>query len=131
MIQWQHDFERLDKTSIILLEQIRTIEKQRLRGYLGALTRCYLDLTDTARSISLGLDQKDSSPRHMVQPLAHIFGRGEVLIPEERICLHWRPGSGIKRAGTRSVPYESSKGDPAVFGTEKAIDTVPARTLFA
>ncbi len=32
MIQWQHDFERLDKTSIILLKQIRTIEKQRLRG---------------------------------------------------------------------------------------------------
>lgn len=32
-----NDFEGLDKNSIILLEQVRTIDKQRLRQYLGMI----------------------------------------------------------------------------------------------
>lgn len=53
------DFEGLDKNSIILLEQIRTIDKQRLREYLGALDRCFLDSADKALAISIGLRKKD------------------------------------------------------------------------
>lgn len=53
------DFEGLDKNSIILLEQIRTIDKQRLREYLGAIDRCFLDSADKALAISIGLRKKD------------------------------------------------------------------------
>lgn len=31
------DFEGLDKDSIVLLEQIRTIDKQRLKQYMGMM----------------------------------------------------------------------------------------------
>ena len=53
------DFEGLDKNSIILLEQIRAIGKQRLREYLGALDRRFLDSADKALAISIGLRKKD------------------------------------------------------------------------
>lgn len=53
------DFEGLDKNSIILFEQIRTIDKQRLREYLGTLDRRFLDSTDKALTISIGLRKKD------------------------------------------------------------------------
>lgn len=53
------DFEGLDKNSIILLEQIRTIDKQRLREYLGTLDRRFLDNADKALAISIGLRKKD------------------------------------------------------------------------
>jgi len=53
------DFEGLDKNSIILFEQIRTIDKQRLREYLGTLDRRFLDNADKALAISIGLRKKD------------------------------------------------------------------------
>lgn len=54
-----NDFEGLDKDSIILLEQIRTIDKQRLREYWGTLDRRFLDSADKALAISIGLRKKD------------------------------------------------------------------------
>ncbi len=54
-----NDFEGLDKDSIILLEQIRTIDKQRLREYLATLDRCFIDSVDKALAISIGLRKKD------------------------------------------------------------------------
>ena len=54
-----NDFEGLDKNSIILLEQIRTIDKQRLQGYLGTLDRRFIDAADAALAISIGLRKKD------------------------------------------------------------------------
>ena len=56
------DFEGLDKNSIILLEQIRAIGKQRLREYLGALDRRFLDSADKALAISIGLRKKGLAP---------------------------------------------------------------------
>lgn len=54
-----NDFEGLDKNSIILLEQIRTIDKQRLQEYLGTLDRRFIDAADTALAISISLRKKD------------------------------------------------------------------------
>lgn len=54
-----NDFEGLDKDSIILLEQIRTIDKQRLRECLGTLDRRFLDSANEALAISIGLRKKD------------------------------------------------------------------------
>lgn len=40
---------------IILFEQIRTIDKQRLREYLGTLDRHFIHCADKALAISIGL----------------------------------------------------------------------------
>lgn len=44
----------LKETSIILLEQIRTIDKSRLRTYLGQLNKTEMNSVDDAINISLG-----------------------------------------------------------------------------
>ncbi len=53
------DNKGLDKNSIILLEQIRTIDKQRLREFVGTLDRRFLNMADKALAISIGLQKKD------------------------------------------------------------------------
>lgn len=53
------DFEGLGKDSIILYEQIRTIDKQRLREYIGTLSGYFLLSADKALAISVGLNKKD------------------------------------------------------------------------
>lgn len=53
------DFDGLDKNSIILFEQIRTIDKQRLREYLGTLGMRFIHCADKALAISIGLAKKD------------------------------------------------------------------------
>lgn len=54
-----NNFKELDKNSIVLLEQIRTIDKQRLREYVGTLDRRYLLEVNKALAISIGLQKKD------------------------------------------------------------------------
>ena len=53
------DFEGLNKDSIILLEQIRTIDKTRLKEHIGMLDSQQILTADKALLISLGLDKKD------------------------------------------------------------------------
>lgn len=45
----------LEKESIVLLEQIRTIDKTRLRGYIGRLDETTMKGIDRALGISVGL----------------------------------------------------------------------------
>ena len=56
-----NDFKGLDKGSIILLEQIRTIDKQRLQEYLGTLDRRFLLAVDKALAISVALERGGKS----------------------------------------------------------------------
>lgn len=51
--------ECLEKDSIILLEQIRTLDKQRLQEYIGTFDRRLMLSVDKALAISIGLDKKD------------------------------------------------------------------------
>ena len=53
------NFEGLEKESIILSEQIRTVDKQRLREYVGTLDGRFLIEVNTALAISIGLPKKD------------------------------------------------------------------------
>lgn len=46
----------LSKDSIILLEQVRTIDKRRLREHMGKLDDAHMALVDDAIAISLGLN---------------------------------------------------------------------------
>ena len=52
------DFDKLDKDSLILLEQIRTIDKQRLKQYMGMLPDNVMARVDKALAISLALTNK-------------------------------------------------------------------------
>lgn len=45
----------LEKDSVILLEQIRTIDKKRLRGYIGSVDVDTMKRIETAMLISLGV----------------------------------------------------------------------------
>lgn len=53
-----HNVNGLDKDSIILLEQIRTIDKQRLQEYLGTLDGRFLIAVDKALAISVSLEKR-------------------------------------------------------------------------
>ena len=46
----------LAKDSIVLLEQVRTIDKQRLKERMGSLDIHSMDMVDRALSVSFGLD---------------------------------------------------------------------------
>ncbi|PRY80942.1 type II toxin-antitoxin system PemK/MazF family toxin [Alkalibacterium olivapovliticus] len=48
----------LEKNSVILLEQIRTIDKQRLRDQVTQLNAATMNLVDDALAISVGLSNK-------------------------------------------------------------------------
>ena len=50
-----NDFEGLDKDSIILLEQIRTIDKHRLKQYMGLMPDNIMARVDKALAISVAL----------------------------------------------------------------------------
>ena len=45
----------LERNSLLLLEQIRTIDRKRLKGYIGALDEHLMAKVDQALSISMGL----------------------------------------------------------------------------
>ena len=45
----------LSRDSIVLLEQIRTLDKRRLKEYMGCLGEAAMDLIDEALQISFGL----------------------------------------------------------------------------
>lgn len=49
------DYERLNKDSVILLEQIRTIDKKRLKEKVGSVSKELVSKVDEALIISLGL----------------------------------------------------------------------------
>lgn len=45
----------LNHSSVVLLEQLRTLDKSRLSRYIGKLNQAYMDKVDRALIISLGL----------------------------------------------------------------------------
>lgn len=47
--------ELLQKNSVVLLEQIRTIDRIRLLDYIGSLSRLRMSLIDRALAVSVGL----------------------------------------------------------------------------
>lgn len=47
---------RLPKHSMVMLEQIRTIDKERLSDYVGKIDKATADAIDKASLVSLGID---------------------------------------------------------------------------
>lgn len=54
-----NDCECLEKDSTILIEQMRTLDKQRLQEYIGTFDRRFMLLVDDALAISIGISKKD------------------------------------------------------------------------
>ena len=52
------DIEGLDRDSIILLEQIRTIDKKRLKSHMGTMPDNIMARVDKALAISLAMTKK-------------------------------------------------------------------------
>ena len=52
----------LAKDSVVLLEQIRTLDKQRLKEHMGRVDLNSLELINKALSISFGLDSSAATP---------------------------------------------------------------------
>ena len=50
-----YERETLSKDSVILLEQIRTIDKRRLREHTGHADRSVMEQVDSALAVSFGL----------------------------------------------------------------------------
>ena len=75
----------LSKDSVILLEQIRTIDKRRVKSYVGKLTEGQMEKIDAALRVSLRLDEDAFLPTEMEAPL-------------------WTSLSSTRSLGTRSRP---------------------------
>lgn len=58
------EFEKLDKDSIVLLEQIRTIDKQRLKQYVGMMPNSVMARVDKALAISVSLRGGQSNEKN-------------------------------------------------------------------
>ena len=55
------NFEGLDRDSIVLLEQIRTVDKKRLKQYMGIMPAVAMARVDKAIAISIGIPQRNPS----------------------------------------------------------------------
>ena len=60
--------QRLSRDSVVLLEQIRTLDKRRLKEKMGTLNPYSMHQVDEALSISFGLD--DENIRELHKPLS-------------------------------------------------------------
>ena len=60
-----NNFEGLDKNSIILLEQVRTIDKQRLEQYLGMIPDDMVARVDKALAISVALEKIKAKRKYL------------------------------------------------------------------
>ena len=50
----------LSKNSVVLLEQLRTIDKRRLKEHIGSLAEAQLPSVNRALSVSLGISTKEN-----------------------------------------------------------------------
>ena len=53
------DRNGLDRDSVVLLEQLRTIDKKRLREHIGTVDREVIGVVDDALSVSLGITERE------------------------------------------------------------------------
>ena len=56
----------LAPTSLLLLEQLRTIDRKRLRGYIGRISKEKMLEVDTALAISIGIGYPNERRSHNV-----------------------------------------------------------------
>ena len=70
----------LEKDSVVLLEQVRTLDKRRLREKVGRLSENLMPAVDKALLVSLGL-----APRHLLlgEEPGHAVAASTLTLPKE------------------------------------------------
>lgn len=58
------DYDFLESESVVLLEQLRTIDKQRLSDYLGLISSKDMQKIEVSMAISLGMKEKELEALH-------------------------------------------------------------------
>lgn len=58
------DYDFLESESVVLLEQLRTIDKQRLSDYLGQVSQKDMQKIELSMAISLGMKGKEPETHH-------------------------------------------------------------------
>ncbi len=58
------DYDFLESESVVLLEQLRTVDKKRLSDYLGKLSQQDMRRVESAMAVSLGMRQKKEASHH-------------------------------------------------------------------
>ena len=106
----------LAKDSVILLEQIRTLDKRRLKEKMGHLDDAVMDHVNTAIAISFGLGtpQQDAEARAMMQ-------RTQTYVPRTSAAVaSVAPQSGAGRTGLPGAvsSVDTSQGAAQVHKTE-------------
>lgn len=96
----------IDIRTTILLEQIRTIDKSRLKDFVGRLSESTMQKVDEALHISLALQSKERKDRKMLIEKIHIVNT-DILVKEykgQRVVtfkdidmVHGRPDGTAKR----------------------------------
>lgn len=95
--------EGLDKDSVILLEQIRTLDKRRLRKYIGTISNSEMDKVNEALKISVGLREEIKLTKKQEEELNHV--RKELEDVDNIICW-WISERG---GDILSIPNEMMK----------------------
>lgn len=95
--------EGLDKDSVILLEQIRTLDKRRLRKYIGTISSSEMDKVNEALKISVGLREEIKLTKKQEEELNHV--RKELEDVDNIICW-WISERG---GDILSIPNEMMK----------------------
>lgn len=106
----------LEVSSIVLLEQLRTLDKQRLTDYIGTLTRRQLGGINHALAVSIGLIEE--MPKNLIMCLCpacanNFYGTGSYFLrrvnpqqTEKDICTYCGQNRGydyavVKKSGRK------------------------------
>ena len=60
----RHQENRLQRTSLVMLEQIRTIDRARLVEYIGSIDETAMKTVDEALAVSIGLTLPSGKPMY-------------------------------------------------------------------
>ena len=90
----------LEQESTVLLEQVRTIDRARLKEYIGRADRATMQDVDHAIAVSFGLDgilfpQEGQAPQAEKETGAKIAGRNQARIGNGKEAVYERQETGM------------------------------------
>ena len=103
----------LPQNSMVMLEQIRTIDKSRLGSYVGCFDDDVMDYVDEALGISVGLHDLAGKEQKPYADESHDEMHGEMVLTLCGTCLRQFICSPVlPRPGRLRLPYHSQEKTP-------------------
>ena len=108
----------LEKTSLVLLEQLRTVDKQRLTEYVGTLPDNHIRGINHALAVSIGLNSNFTTPLLMTlcptcasqfyNSPEHIIKRSDMAQTQKETCMFCNARQGydfeiVRKGGNQNV----------------------------